>query len=402
MKTVVAGLLLLGFSAAVLAHGDMAVFDDSKTSLDASAAITWRSAGAVDKDQPWRIPGIMSGGEAWPVEKGLAVDEVMIQLQHAFDDNWYGVLKAGTHGGSSDDHGGIELEHAYVGWRCCKQSNTVMVEAGKLMAAFSPGIASHATDREFSEAPLVQDAFLGRHFHDEGVRARWQLSGFTVGAEYWRGNAYPATTGEEGGSADVFARYQWSNHHWFLQAGAWLMRADADLRSDHRYSAGHQHNTAFVAQIPDVRFTGRSDLWGLHGHIRWSITHHTAISLQGEWLQMSVDGDITDGTRTAALDGDYQGGWVQAGLHWHTHSLLLRAEELSLENRLSGAGAPQLSSDANLDDPGKNPSRLSLGWHWQFKPYLAFRLEGVKDDSLLEDRSRIALGVVWKDRLWSR
>jgi hypothetical protein len=401
MKHIVFTAAILGASSASFAHMNMANIEQ-KTAVDASAAITWRSDGAVDKNQAWRVPGIMTGGEAWPVESGISADEVNIQLFHAFDQNWYGVLKAGTHSGSSEDHSGLELDHAYVGWRCCAANPDFVIEAGSLMATFSPEISRHAADREFSEVSLVQDAFLGRHFHDEGIRFQWQSNGFSTGIEQWRGNAYPATSGEGGGNADIFARYQFSNHHWFLQTGVWAMKANAELLSDHRYAEGHQHNTAFVAQIPDVRFSGDNDLWGIHSHIRWDITHKIAISMQGELIQMKAQGELTDGTRVAQLEGDYQGGWLQAGLHWQTHSLLVRAEELSLENTLTGAGAPQLTIDANLADKGKNPARLSAAWHWQWKPFIAFRVEAIDDDSLLEDHSRINLGIVWKDRLWSR
>lgn len=402
MKPVILTLLLAGASSSALAHMGM---DEAqpKTWLDASASITWRSDGAVDKDAAWRIPGIMGGGEAWPVEQGLAVDEAYLHLFHTLHENWYGVLKAGTHGGNSDDHGGLELEHAYIGWRNSPGHSRLFIEFGKLMAGFSPEIARHDADRQFSESPLVTDAFLGGHFHDEGARLLWKHdSGFSSGAEVWHGSAYPATGGEGGGNADVFARYEWSNTQWFLQTGIWLMSADADLRSDHRYADSHQHNTAFTATIPDVRFTGDSDLFGLHGHIRWNMTSDAALSLQGEWIGMQVQGEIFDGNRLANIDSDYQGNWLQAGFHWQQHSLLVRTEELSLDNRLTGAGAPQLGIDANLINQGKNPSRLSVGWHWQWQPSLAFRLEAVEDDSLPENRSRVAFGVVWRDRIWSK
>lgn len=402
MKQYAITLIALCLSMQVFAHGGMAG-DMPKTALDASAALSWRSEGAVDKKQAWRIPGVMTGGEAWPVEEGVAVDEVTLQLYHALNANWYGVLKAGTHGAGSDDHGGIQLEHAYVGWRCCEAANTVAVEAGKLMGMFSPGIAQHSSDRLFSESALALDAFLGRHFHDEGVRAVWMhQSGFSAGAEVWRGKAYPATAGNGGGSYDVFAKYQWHGEHLMLTVGAWAMQADADLRGDHRYMGNHDHNSAFVAQIPDVRFTGSSDLWGLHGAARWHINHHWALSVEGEWMQVEADGELFDGTRRADLVGEYAGGWLQAGVHWLNHSLSVRAEELVLKNQLSGSGAPQLLNDANLAGRGENPSRLSVGWHWQFLPSLAFRLEAVQDDSVLEERSRIVVGVVWSDRIWSR
>lgn len=375
-----------------------------RTSIDVAAAYSWRSDGAVETtNSTWHIPGVMMGGEAYPVMEGHTLDELTLTLIHQINASWYGVVEAGTHD-STDDHESMELEHAYLGWKCCTFTNSsATVELGKMSANFSPSVSKHPSARLFSEAPLVLDAFLGRTFHDKGARITWQQqNGFTAGIESWHGNAFPASPPPDGGSLDIFASYQWQSDKLLLVAGGWLMQADAELRADSRYVGGHQHTTAFSETITDVRFSGTTDLAGLHAQLQWQLTQNVALDLQGEWIESDADGEITDGTRFADLTSDNSGFWAQSSLLWRKHIFSVRVEELSLQNDVTGTGADQLITDASLASADENPQRLAIGWHYQWSNNLAFRLEGIDDQSTADERSRIVLGVIWRERLWEK
>ena len=141
-------------SASAIAHTPPSTAH--RTTVDASLVTTWRSASLVDDNAYWQIPGTMMGGHAWPPEKGARVDEMNLGLSHRLDDDLYGVLKVGSHASGNDEHGGVELEHAYVAYT----PGPWQLQAGRMSAGFSPGLAQHAADRLASEAPLALDVFF--------------------------------------------------------------------------------------------------------------------------------------------------------------------------------------------------------------------------------------------------
>src|SRR5690606_9180523 len=273
---------------------------DTPTTLDVSAVATWRSGSLVDDYAYWQIPGTMMGGHAWPAQKGVEIDEALVSLSHRIDKHLFGVLEFGSHPGGRADHCGVELEHAYVGWVCCNASGPWMIEAGQMSARFSPGLSQHAADRLSSETPLALDVFFGRHFHDKGVRFWWhETGGFSLGAEIWQGEAFPATDTRDGGAWDIFGRYTWQGERLSLESGIWLYSAQAEARADHRYGGGHQHvpvsppgQTATV--FPDTRFTGDTDITGLHARLGYQFSSDWRLGLEVEWMRADMNGIIHD------------------------------------------------------------------------------------------------------------
>ncbi len=398
----VSGSALLFCGAHLWAHG-LALDSPKITTLEAAVAGTWRSAAAVDDNTPWRMPGFLMGGESWPVDEGVSLDEVNLSGQYAIDTNVYGVAKVGIHGGGKgSDHGdAVEVQHAYLGWRNDCAPYCFAIEAGKMSALFSPMMAEHTSTRLFSEASLLLDTFFGRDFHDQGARILWQSPwGISGGVEHWRGQSYPSTATDSGGNNDIFIRYDFHNDAITATLGGWAMRADAENRIDHRYSADHAHSNNTVPLFPSVGFTGTTDLYGVHASVRWHFSRDWAISVSGEWIDAEADGFLQNNQRTADLNSEIRGYWVQPALHWRKHTFAVRAEQLQADNYLEGAGAPALMLDSGLSTNGFTPERVSLVWMWQWKENLALRLEAVDDRSLPDNASRTAIGIIWRQNLW--
>lgn len=376
-----------------------------RTTVDASLVATWRSASLVDDNAYWQVPGTMMGGHAWPAEKGAQVDEMNLGLSHRIDDDLAGVLKLGSHAGGMDDHSGVELEHAYIVYA----PGPWQLQAGRMSAGFSPDLAQHAAERLASEAPLALDVFFGRHFHDDGARLAWQgKQGVSVGAEVWRGKAFPATDSNDGGAWDLFAQYQWQGTALTFAAGSWFYSAAAEARADHRYGGGHQHVPVAppgqnTAAFPDIRYTGDTDIAGVHAHLGYHLNNDWQLSLQAEWMRAELDGTVHDAIgRQASLDGSQNGGWVQPGITWRTHTFAVRAERLSTENSLVGPAAPQLATESGLANPdGHVPRRVTALWRWQWRPHIALRAEAIRDESLPAADHRFNIGIVWQQQIWS-
>ena len=398
------------------AHAHYIPSRSTPITLNTSIVATWRSQNVVDDNEYWQIPGTNMGGDAWPAQEGIQIDEMSLGLGVRIDDNSYAIIEAGTHanGGSSSDsgHNSLSLEHAYIGYTCCNEFGPWVIEVGKMSAAFSPSLSEHATDRLASESSLANDVFFGRNFHDEGARVMWHSDSLIAGAEIWKGNAFPATA-SAGQAWDVFARYQWRGNNLSLTSGAWLYRSSAEARADHRYGGSHQHNPVAapgesVTVFPDTRYTGDTDVYGIHADLAYVTDNKDWTSgLKAEYMVMQMEGDLHDAIgRAARIDAEQIASWIQPYVRWQNHTLGLRAEWLTTDNEIVGAPANQLSINSGMANANNfEPSRYSAIWLWQWRENIAFRTEVIVDSSLEQsslekDNLRFGIGVIWKQDLW--
>lgn len=397
-------LLALVISANCHAHY---IPTEAGVAVNASLAATWSSSSVVDEYDYWQIPGTLMGGHAWPREKGVQIDEMTLGLASRFSDRGFAVVELGSHAADEDHENDIELQHAYLGFVCCDTRGPWVIEVGQMTAAFSPALAEHSADRMVSDGPLVNDVFFGRDFHDKGIRLWWhETAGFSAGAELWRGEAFPATSSGDN-AWDLFARYQHQAGALTASTGAWVYRASASSRADHRYGGGHEHTPVAppgtsASVFPDVRFTGDTDIYGIHGALEYQLSGTWLLGVKAELMWVEMDGIVHDASsRQASLEGDQWGGWVQPYMRWQQHSFGVRGDWLSTDNQLVGAAAPVLAEDTGLANPvAHDPWRLSAFWHWQWLPSLALRVEAVQDNTLPDEDLRWLFGVVWKEQLW--
>lgn len=401
-------LLIGSASAGVLAHNGVDHAAQSKAnnsdslshSIDISLVSTWRSAAAVNDTTAWRLPGFLMGSAALPADEGVAIDEFSLGGRWVIDPQFYAVAKLGTHaeGKGSDHHGGgVELQHAFIGWRSLCDSLCVNAEIGKMSALFTPYVGEHTSARLFSETSLIQDVFFGRDFHDQGLRGQLSLPmGIHAGFETWRGNAFPATANDDGKNNDVFAYYAFNQGAWRGRIGAWVMRAEAANRYDARYSLEEQHGITNTPLFVTQRFTGTQNLQGVYTQLHWAMSDTWALALNAEWLESTSEGELGNNSGVAALRSEARGMRIEPALVWRTHTWALRAEQLTVDNYVAGSAAAAISQGANLNTRGHNPERLSVSWQWQWRPSIALRSEYVRDNSLPSSASRVNVGVIWQ------
>ncbi len=386
------------FSQFTLAHTNQAADQEpiQGTSVSAAASVTWRDNGVVESGSAWQIPGALMGGEALPVTENTTVDDVWIKLHHYSASGVYGLIEISSHEGTDS----ASLHHAMVGLRKPWQDVILRWEAGRSSALFSPSNTEHASERLFSETPLVYDVFFGRQYNDEGMRLRTSYGGFELGIESWRGAAFPATSGENGGAKDIYLQYTYNKNAWQWTMGSWWFQADAQQRTDQRYNSEHNHGSTVSITVPSTEFSGTTETYGFFWRNQWQLSERSAVNFDAEWLWSQVSGDLRDATRQAQLDSDWQGGWVQVAFNYEGHALALRQEKLILDNQLRGAAANQLALDSGLINDGHEPSRTTLLYGFKITPNLRLRLEWTQDESSIEDIQRAAIGLVWQQALW--
>ena len=389
-------LILLSTPSVVLAHGSAAELDVGKFQVGVAASLSYYSKGTVDKNEYWRIPGLMMGGEATPTVKGFAIDDAVLWGNYKLNDHIRAYGKLGVHGGSESHGSVIELENLYLKYKPFDEK-TLSISAGVMGAEFSPLANHHASQSTFSEASLLADAFLGRGGHDGGLRLRWNPTvDLTLGAEIWDGGTFPGTSSE--GTQDIYLKYNTFVKDWMLHTGVWALKAKADQRGDERYSDGHNHGTEFSPLPADIRFSGNTEMAGAWFALKSPQYRGARIVLQYEALKSESKGEIFDTTRKADYKNDNLGYSLETSLNYSEYQLSYRYEKLSLENQIDGTAAEFLAANANLNTD-KNPNRQTLQLKWQANKNIALRAAYTKDNSLAEESERYSVGLVWRDVL---
>ena len=379
-------------SSAALAHSNKDQFQTPSTKVTAAISATWRDQGVAESDTLWQIPGLLMGGEAYPVTESTSLDDASISVHHRTNQGSHGMIQIASH----DNGNEAEIHHAFAGHTLTQDNSQWRIEAGRMAAAMTPLNGEHSHHRLASEAPLIMDGFLGRQLNDEGIRLQWLAQSWVLGLESWRGSAFPATSGEDGGSYDIYLQYR--AEHW--QAGVWWLEADANNRSDSRYSSGHSHGDSADIVAPEIWFDGQTQIAGAFFRSQWQLTNHLQWRTQGDMMAVQVEGNLRDSSRQAALSSEYNGGYLQTSLRWQTHEVGIGWERLSLDNELVGAAAGVLATTAGVYTD-HSPSRTTLVYSWQAAPGLRLRAEWVQDNSLADSVNRFGLGLVWQQALWS-
>lgn len=387
-------------SQRALAHGDFLYMPQS--SLDAALYLSAQNKGPSDETL-WQIPGVLMGGEATGSERGVAINDASLRYTWANIDGVFAVGEVGAHGHGSDLE--LMLEQAFSGYHWTHTSGHIKLEAGKMKGAFSLANPLHPAGRDFTEASLPYQAFLGDHFSDLGARAQFMnwhgengLS--TYGTELWRGHEFPANKSADSPAWDVFARYQHTAGRLQMTTGAWYMRTEAKDRRDDRTEDGHFHGGLNTGS--DIRFTGDTDITGFEAGALWQHTPVLAYTLNGEFIVNRSDGMLRDDTRQAVAKLKQQGASIALATHYLQHHLALRYELIKSDNTLSGAGSSSLGPSAGLDANHHRPERISLAYQYSWQSGVSFRGEAIHDASSRDSLDYFRISVFWNGNLFSK
>lgn len=382
----------------VFAHEQEHDTESSKTlTIQAAASTTWNSKSAADNNGLWRIPGALMGGHALPAAKGGKIDDATLEAHYQASQRTRFQAAVGIHNDGSTK---AELENLSVEHHL-NTRKPLSISAGVLEPEFSPSAHHHASTDTFADASLVADAFWGRSIHDKGVRiAGKPKPNLEVGAEVWNGDFFPATSGD--GAQDVYVKWQHIHNDWDMAAGAWVMQAQANQRSDERYfDGGHSHATATTSLPVDVKFTGDTQMAGSWFSVNAPERHGIRPQLRYEAAQTQADGQLIDTSHRADYASDHLAFAVTPSIRFRHYQLSYRYEKLSLANHLSGNGAQVLAEEANLITRA-NPNRHTLQWGWQASKHLGLRVAYIQDHTLAESDQRVSVGLTWQDKLYSQ
>ena len=337
--------------------------------------------GTSRNPETWRITGFMPGGdETGPGERSFDLGESELTLSANVDPYFAATLTAALSGENE-----IGVEEAFVRSLALPAGLT-----GKLGRFFS-GIGYlnevHAHAWDFTDQPLVYQAFFGNQLAQDGVQVKWLAPTdlfVEFGLEAGNGAAFPGTRRNRNdfGSAALFAHVggDLGEATSWRAGAAWL-----DQRATDR-----AYDDADALDTPIVNaFTGTARTWVADAVLKWTPGDATRrqLKLQGEYMRRTERGSLAYDVNGPELAGGYrseQAGWYvqsvyqfsprwRVGLRYDRLDAGTRAIALVDDGILPVAAFPLLRA--------ANPERASLMVDWNPSEFSRLRAQYSRDDA---------------------
>ena len=339
----------------------------------------WDHSNSPDE---YAVAGFPYGGEAGPIEEGLALGETEIIMNANVDDKFTAWLTLAL--ALEDGEAVTEIEEAWV--------ETTALPAGfsARLGRFFSGIgylnSKHVHTWDFVDQPLPYQAFLGGQLIDDGLQLRWLAPTdlyLEIGGEAMRGGQYPAASAAHDGVG---------SYSLFANIGG-------DAGSGSSWLAGLSYLDATAIDRPSgdeddpLLFTGDSKLLGAQFVWKWSPNGNWKernLILQGEYLKKSETGVYSGlGLVDTPYDGD-QSGWYAQAIYqpiprWRFGG---RVDTLSADN-------PGILFDGTpLETGSSDPRRFSLMADWSNSEFSRLRLQFTRDEAGMTDENQWGLQYI--------
>jgi hypothetical protein len=334
---------------------------------------TW---GRYSNDPTTQITGFApSGGEVSP-PRGLSLGESELFMSANIDPYFRGALLAAL-----TPENTIAIEEAYFETLALGRGFTI--KGGRFFSGIGYMNSVHAHAWDFVNPSLVQSAFLGSNYGDDGLQLRWvaPLPVFLqLGAEIGRGREFPPS-GEVERSTNG------------KQAQAFFAKVGGDIGASGSYQAGAsylQMNTApSGAAFLDYNdftglqniFVGQEKVTGLDFVYKWAPEGNPTyrnFKFVTEVFQRKYNGNFTyDTAGIASTDpmNAKQSGWYAQAIYqfipyWRVGA---RYDQLNKGNVNLNANA------ANLTPPEFNATRYTAMVDWSPSEFSRIRLQYSRD-----------------------
>ncbi len=350
---------------------------------------TW---GRYGRDPSTQITGFSpSGGEVSPA-RGASLGESELFLSANIDPMFRGALLVAI-----TPEGTAEVEESF--FETLAIGHGVTVKGGRFFSGIGYQNALHPHAWDFADASLVQRAFLGNNYGDDGVQLRYVAPLpvlVQIGTEIGRGREF-AGAGE-------FERSPQRNGK---DSQTFFAKVGDDIGTSHSYQLGVSHlrqrsgaQGVSMFDYDDISgvtnlFGGRQRISGVDFVYKWAPEgnpRYENFKFAAEWFQRKLDGDFafdTAGINSLAPLAAKQSGWyAQAVYQFHPYWRVGGRVD-----RLSSGSVSLDANAANLAVPGFDPKRSSLMIDWNPSEFSRVRLQFNRDAS----RQDLATGEVLKD-----
>lgn len=338
---------------------------------DVALILTGGYAGLSKSPDTWRLSGFLpSGSEVGPGKRGFSLGESELTLSANIDHLFYGAVTLAV---SPEDT--ISAEEAFV--QTTALPGGLKLKAGRFYAGLGYLNQQHAHTWDFVDAPLVQQAFLGGQFKQEGLQASWVLPlerYVELGLEVGNGHGFPGSErNRNGAGATLLSAHTGGDiglsHSW--RAGVSWLQTRADGRE--WTSTDLLNDTTTYTNA----FSGRSRIWALDGVWKWAPNGNgrvTNFKLQGEYFRRTERGQVafdTAGANSVDAYSSAQSGWYLQGVYQFMPQWRVGLRHDRLDSGRNDFGANAL----NLALPAYNPQRNTVMLDWSPSEYSRWRLQ---------------------------
>jgi hypothetical protein len=334
---------------------------------------TW---GRFGNDPTAQITGFQGSRASEIIGRGLSLGESELFLSANIDPYFRGALLAAL-----TPENEVEIEEGY--FETLSLGEGLTLKGGRFFSGIGYWNAQHPHAWDFTDASLVQRAFLGNNYGDDGLQLRWvaPLPVFLqLGAEIGRGREFAGMSAVErnSNSPDSFA--------FFAKVGG-----DIGASYSWQLGASHLRQKTGSEGVPlfdydDLTglqnlFVGRQRISGADLVVKWAPDGNPLyenLRFVTEYYRRQLDGEFTFDTmglsRTETATATQSGWFVQGVYQFHPYWRAgLRYDQLS-------SGTVNLNANsANLPAPTFDPTRWTAMVDFNPSEFSRIRLQFSKD-----------------------
>jgi hypothetical protein len=307
-----------------------------------------------------------------PPAEGFSLGESELAVSSNVDDLFYGSVNLALEDTAEGTE--VSLEEAWI--QTLALPGGFSVKAGKMLSDIGYQNSRHPHSWDFVDAPLPYQVMLGGGYGDTGLQGRWIAPTdlfLELGAEFMRGDSYPAAGADNGGT------------------GAWTVFAHlgGDIGVSQSWRLGLSHLEADVAGrsydlvVDQGAFYGSGSVDVVDAIWKWAENgnpRQRSLVLQAEYMVRREDGrlDVSgenfndSSPYDISQDGYYVQGVYQFRPMWRVG---LRYESISADN------APLEPPLNGLLESNGTPSRVSAMLDYSHSEFSRLRLQLASLDS---------------------
>ena len=175
----------------------------SANAFNPAISVVLNGSYAVSDDDPGlaRVAGFALGEEAGLPDRGFSLGESEVAISANVDQAFFANLIVAIGGDDS-----IGVEEGYIQTTSLPWGFTA--KAGRFFSGIGYLNEKHAHTWDFSDAPLPYRAMLENQYGDDGIEVRWLAPTdffLEFGAEWFRGDAFPAGGADDNGAGTIAA-----------------------------------------------------------------------------------------------------------------------------------------------------------------------------------------------------
>ncbi len=324
---------------------------------------------------------IPAGDEIGPGDRSFNLGESELTIAASVDPYFMGNLTVAITGENE-----IEVEEAY--FRTTALPYGATVKGGQFFSSLGYLNDIHAHAWDFTDQPLVYQAFFGGQMAVQGAQLKWiaPLDMLVeLGVESGNGDYYPGTRLSRNGlngyvayghlGGDIGETIAWRTGLSYVDLHA------QDREFEDPNAAGDAATNAF---------TGSSTTWIADAEFKWTAIgdpRRQYLKLQGEYMSRREDGHLAYLYADDDLDGSYssdQSGWYVQGVYQFLPRWRFGARYDSLDSGNTKIGLVQQgilpADDFSLLMPG-SPTRTTIMFDWNPSEFSRIRAQYAWDDA---------------------